>query len=144
MESKQGKQSDHRISSVELQHWRGATCSHRIDFDPSKQVVLIYGENGTGKSTILDGIEYALSGKLGSLEFLSLDYETKKEKYLCTLGKRQRDALARVTIGQSRFEARIGSYLPDPSAPRTFSIRRASLKQITEAKPQDRYSLIAP
>jgi len=144
MASNQSKPTDRRISRVELQHWRGATCSHRIDFDASKRVVLIYGENGTGKSSILDGIEYALSGKLGSLEFLSLDGETRKEKYLATIGKPSKNAAVCIGLGSQEFKAKLGSREAASEAPRVFSIRRATLKKLTETTPQERYSLIAP
>lgn len=144
MASKQSKPSDRRISRVELKHWRGATCSHQIDFDASKQVVLIYGENGTGKSSILDGIEYALSGKLGSLEFLSLDGETRKEKYLATIGKPSKNAAVAVGIGSLEIKASLASQGISKDAPKVFSIRRATLKKLTESTPADRYSLIAP
>lgn len=128
---------------VELTHWRGATCSHVIDFDVSKQVVLIYGENGTGKSSILDAIEYTLSGRAGSLEFLSLD-GAGREKHLNTLGANPRKARAAVTIGNDVFKVTPGNRSFDRTPPKVFAIRRGALKQLTEADPSERYKVIAP
>ena len=143
MASKQNNPTDNRISRVELQHWRGATCTHAIDFDPKKQVVLIYGENGTGKSSILDGIEFALSGRIGSLEFLSLDGATK-ESHLVTLGHAKSKSSATVKIGSNKYIGKPGSRRQEVLAPKVFAIRRGSLKKLTESTPQDRYTLIAP
>ena len=40
-----------RINRVALEKFRGATTTTSIEFDVSKPIVLIFGENGSGKST---------------------------------------------------------------------------------------------
>lgn len=59
--------SEVRIRSVELFGIRGAPGSLKIPFLFKKEPVssLIFGENGTGKSTIVDAIEFALQGRIG-------------------------------------------------------------------------------
>src|SRR5438128_1760404 len=60
-----------RISRVELEKFRGATTTTAIDFDTAKPIVLIFGENGSGKSTIGNAIDFVCNRSVGSLEDLS-------------------------------------------------------------------------
>ncbi|MCH6162617.1 AAA family ATPase [Streptomyces marispadix] len=59
--------SEARIKLVELFGIRGAPGSLKIPFLLKKEPVssLIFGENGTGKSTIVDAVEFALQGRIG-------------------------------------------------------------------------------
>ncbi|MFB6604305.1 AAA family ATPase [Streptomyces noursei] len=59
--------SEARIRSVELFEIRGAPGSLKVPFLLKREPVssLIFGENGTGKSTIVDAIEFALQGRIG-------------------------------------------------------------------------------
>ena len=43
-----------RINRLKIEGFRGATQPLDLEFDASKPVVLIFGENGAGKSTIVD------------------------------------------------------------------------------------------
>lgn len=61
-----------KISSVTLNHFRGATQTVTLSFNPKKSFVLIYGENGTGKSSLVDALEYLTTKKKES-SFLSVN-----------------------------------------------------------------------
>ncbi|MGW9304484.1 AAA family ATPase [Streptomyces cyaneofuscatus] len=56
-----------RLRSVELSALRGAPGRLKLTFGKkgSPSSALIFGENGTGKSTIVDAIEFALQGRIG-------------------------------------------------------------------------------
>ncbi|WP_339131488.1 AAA family ATPase [Streptomyces sp. f51] len=56
-----------RLRSVQLSGLRGAPGKLKLTFGKknSPSSVLIFGENGTGKSTIVDAIEFALQGRIG-------------------------------------------------------------------------------
>jgi len=56
-----------RIEQLKVCAFRGATTELVIAFDPGKPVTMIFGENGTGKSTIVDAIGFVCNGNLGSL-----------------------------------------------------------------------------
>jgi hypothetical protein len=47
-----------RIERLKVCAFRGATTELVIEFDPEKPVTMIFGENGTGKSTIVDAIGF--------------------------------------------------------------------------------------
>ncbi|HEX3987903.1 MAG TPA: ATP-binding protein [Verrucomicrobiae bacterium] len=55
-----------KVSKLSLFGFRGATQPVEIHFDISKPVTLVFGENGTGKSTIADALDFvaiATSGR---------------------------------------------------------------------------------
>jgi ABC-type Mn2+/Zn2+ transport system ATPase subunit len=56
-----------RIESITMESFKGATRNTPIEFDSGKPVVLVFGENGTGKSTIIDGIDFVCNESFGSL-----------------------------------------------------------------------------
>ena len=45
-----------KVSKLSLFGFRGATQPVEINFDTTKPVTLVFGENGTGKSTIADAL----------------------------------------------------------------------------------------
>lgn len=57
-----------RIESITLEKFKGATNNVTIDFDTSKPVVIIFGENGSGKSTIIDAIDFVFNDSFGSID----------------------------------------------------------------------------
>lgn len=54
-----------RLRSVSLTWFRGAARDAKLNARGNSLVV--YGENGAGKSSFVDGIEYAINGKLNHL-----------------------------------------------------------------------------
>lgn len=60
-----------KIKSITLNRFRGATRPLTISFDVRKKFTLIYGENGTGKSSVVDALEYLWKKKKESA-FLSV------------------------------------------------------------------------
>lgn len=61
-------QSSLRIARVELANFRGVVGEVALDLtNPQGDAVslLLYGENGTGKSSFVDGVEMALQGRVG-------------------------------------------------------------------------------
>jgi DNA sulfur modification protein DndD len=51
-----------RLVSLQVERFRGFT--HRQNFDLQKQYILIYGTNGSGKSSFCEAIEYSLLGDI--------------------------------------------------------------------------------
>jgi hypothetical protein len=65
-----------RIKSVEMVWFRGAAASATLD-TASKSIV-IYGENGAGKSSFVDAVEFVMSG--GKIRHLAHEYSGKRQE----------------------------------------------------------------
>ncbi|MBC2600538.1 AAA family ATPase [Puniceicoccus vermicola] len=58
---------------LSLKAFRGVNDSFEVKFDTNQNLTVLYGENGSGKTTISDALEFVVDGKAGSLEDKSLD-----------------------------------------------------------------------
>ena len=59
-----------RIKSIELAWFRGA--ADPVSLEPNCKSMVVYGENGSGKSSFVDAVEYVLNN--GSIEHLRTEY----------------------------------------------------------------------
>jgi len=76
------------LQKLEVHALRGATEKFTLEFEQGKNITIIYGENGSGKSTVCDALELLAKGKVGSLEGKGLG---KTESYWHSTGKRPMD-----------------------------------------------------
>jgi len=53
--------------------FRGVNQPFEISFNPRNHLSIVYGENGSGKTTVSDALEFVFHGTAGSLEEKSLD-----------------------------------------------------------------------
>lgn len=134
-----------RIRTIRLKGFRGATAPTEIRFDDSKPIVLLFGENGTGKSTIVDAIGVVCNGELGSLEHRSLD-KTNKHPYLASINTNLNDLSVELEVGTDVYAARVvGKKVncsSDTSAPRVRTLRRRTLLELVEAQGKDRFDAL--
>lgn len=116
-----------------------------IEFDPGKPVAVIFGENGTGKSTIVDAIAFGLTGDLGSLRFISVP-GPRKQKYLHSIGTKPSDMQVSVTVGNATWKARLGKKDPEVEGPddppQVHVLRRVELLKLITSEPKKRYEAI--
>lgn len=131
-----------RITRVELEKFRGATTSTYIDFDASKPIVVIFGENGSGKSTIGNAIDFVCNRSIGSLENMS----GADHKSLVSVGSTETEL--RVVVHQDTNswqgtkKGRNISVVPSTGHPRVETLRRKKILQFIEAQPKERYEQI--
>lgn len=133
------------LKKLSIEHLRGSVAPFALPFEKGKKLTIVYGENGTGKSTICDAFEFLGKGKVGSLENRGLG---KTNKYWHSVGKKPADvavtlettdgALCRATIVKSDVVA-----LPAATRPRVEVLRRSQILALVEAKPGDRYTAIS-
>ena len=133
------------LKKLTIKHLRGAIAPFDLPFEKGKKLTVIYGENGTGKSTICDAFEFLGKGKVGSLENRGLG---KTNKYWHSVGKKPADvsvtletldnASCCATLVKSEVVAN-----PAPLRPRVEVLRRSQILALVEAKPGDRYAAIS-
>ena len=80
--------------------FRGGSQPVTFEFQPNKKFVLIFGENGTGKSTIVDAIDFVCNNEFGSLRDRS---GTTPRTHVVTLNGQPKDLA--VTL---QYAARFG------------------------------------
>lgn len=127
------------LQNLTICGFRGATQSVDIAFE-DKPVVMIFGENGTGKSTIIDAIDFVCNEQAGTLEGRR---STPVKDYLPALGSKAADLhvelkwLAKIwkaTLSGSK--AKVTGTAPRPKAK---ILRRAQILEIVDAEPAKRY-----
>src|SRR5256885_7006043 len=56
------------LTKLTIEYLRGSVIPFSLPFEKGKKLSVIYGENGTGKTTICDAFEFIGNGKISSLE----------------------------------------------------------------------------
>jgi energy-coupling factor transporter ATP-binding protein EcfA2 len=138
------------LTKLTIEHLRGSVIPFSLPFEKGKTLSVIYGENGTGKSTICDAFEFIGKGKVGSLDNRGLG---KTNKYWQSVGKKASDVSASLETASSdpkkplvcraTIEKTEVIVTPEALRPRVEVLRRTQILALIEAKPADRYSAIS-
>lgn len=136
---------NHRINKLRIAHFRGASLSVELPFNVSKPILLIYGENGSGKSTIIDAIDLVCNQSRGSI---ALKSSTNFSKHAPTLGKGFKDVEVELTTAKGTWCGTLSSkgitITPRSSTrlediPSASVLRRSQMLRLIEAEPSKRY-----
>jgi energy-coupling factor transporter ATP-binding protein EcfA2 len=133
-----------KLESLRIKGFRGATSQVDISFDSEKPVILVFGENGTGKSTIVDAIDFVCNQNGGSLAGRQ---ETNLRRHLPSLGAPAGGLSVVLECGGYRWSASLDSAKPvvrGPSArPVAAILRRSKLLDFIDEAPAGRYKALA-
>lgn len=131
-----------RIEQLTLTGFRGATCPVTVDFDKNKYATLVFGENGTGKSTIVDAIDFVCNGQYGSITELS----STKKSHVVAVSAKPKDLKVTLLAGGESWTATHGTggvQCKGPNKnPSAKILRRSQLLRVVNAKPKDRYDAL--
>lgn len=131
-------------TKLTIGHLRGSVSPFTLQFEKGKKLTIIYGENGTGKSTICDALEFIGKGKVGSLENRGLG---RTAQYWHSLGKTAADIAVsfETTSGSCRATVGKNDVVVDPPQlrPQVEVLRRSQILSLIEANPADRYTEIS-
>src|SRR6266851_5489122 len=75
------------LSRVQLADFRIYGDYYTFELDPQPGVTLIVGANGLGKTTLFDGIEWALTGQVSRFDDVPSDGRRKGRDPLTRLGR---------------------------------------------------------
>jgi hypothetical protein len=102
-------------------------------------MVVIFGENGTGKTTIVDALDAVANCSGGSLTTKS---STTLPAHLPTAGKKSTDMVVEITAGSTTWRASLNKNklvtTPMPR-PKVLVLRRTNLQRFIDSQPADRY-----
>ena len=131
------------IKKIEMDNFRGASRPSVIEFDPTKNTVVIFGENGRGKSTIVDAIDMVANGMPGSLANRS---STSTKQHLPSIESNHQDLSVKLYIDRVEWEASLdGSTIHvsgDSPCPTVHILRRNQLLRLIETQPAQRYEAL--
>ncbi|MCA9406295.1 MAG: hypothetical protein KC684_07155 [Candidatus Omnitrophica bacterium] len=134
-----------KIKQIKLRKFRGATDETTIDFDCQKHMVVIFGENGTGKTTILDSVDFACN-QCPEVSLKNKSVGKNKYKYLNSLASKLDELEVEVTTSQditssaklvSKGEVSVSEELPPVEI-----LRRDSILKIVTGQPKERFNEI--
>lgn len=136
--------SNSSLKSLKIEHLRGSVVPFTLNFEAGKKLTVIYGENGTGKTTICDALEFISKGKIGSLENRGLG--GKLNSYWPSLGKKSSDINVMLETHNSSCSAQLvkSNVVVNPAdiKPAVEVLRRGQILGLVEANPADRYKEI--
>lgn len=132
------------LVSLQIVHLRGSTQSFTMPFTKGAKLTIIYGENGTGKSTICDAFDLLGNGEVGSLE--SRKGIGSKESRWASLGKTKGDISIQLKTLGAVITAAVGkngpTVTPSNHGLAVRVLRRATVQALIEAEPGKRYEAI--
>jgi len=133
------------LRKLSIAHLRGSVAPFSLPFENNKKLTVVYGENGTGKSTICDAFEFLGKGRVGSLENRGLG---RPHKYWPSLGKNSSDVSVTLETvdGATCSATLIKSDVvinPEGNRPSIEVLRRSQILALVEAKPGERYNAIS-
>ena len=132
-----------RITELRVESFRGATNRAKLQIDSAKPFVVIFGENGTGKSTLVDALDLIANQRIGSLKDRS---SASEKKHAPAIGKKCKDIKVTLCRGTDKWE---GTYngtkitvSPTDNRPKIEILRRSQLLKLVEAQPGKRYEVL--
>ena len=132
------------LKTLSIEYLRGSVTPFRLPFEKGKKLTIIYGENGTGKSTVADAFDLLGNGKVSSLDTRGLG---ATRRYWPSVGKTAADV--KVTLETSLGDCSVVLGKNDvvvqnePLRPPVAVLRRSQILQLIEAKPAERYTAIS-
>ena len=129
-----------KIDKLQVVGFRGATKPLEIRFDTGRPVTLIFGENGTGKSTIVDAFDFACNGNYGSLADRS--FSGQKKTYVPSAGQPANAVSVRLASGTNTWTAtlhRTGPVTSGTGRPDARILRRSRVLKLINAQAKERF-----
>ncbi len=138
-----------KLAAVHLEGFRGATRRISVKFDPSKPVSVLFGENGAGKSSVVDAIDFACNQSFGSLATKSLGGERKHNHVGAITNSPMSTPSVEVEFDAGGLTARlvkdqivVADKVKGAARPQVSVLRRSQILQLIDAKPADRFATL--
>lgn len=136
--------SKEQLTSLVIEHLRGSVSPFTLTFEKGKKLSIIFGENGTGKTTICDALDFLGNGNVGSLDDRGLG---KTGKYWHTVGRTPGDVSVKLETQGGNCSATLTKssviVYPLDMQPKVKVLRRSQILNLVAAKASERYSAIS-
>lgn len=123
------------LRSLSITAFRGSSTAFILPFEKDRKLTLIYGENGTGKTTICDAFEFLAHEKVSSLDGYGLGKGL--DKYWPSAGKTAADLTVALETGAGTCSGKIAnkkvSVTPAASRPRIELLRHQQILHLIQA-----------
>ena len=132
------------LESLTITNLRGYVQRFSLSFEKHKRLCIVYGENGTGKSTLCDALDLLGTDNVGSLDGRGLG---KTGKFLAPLGQTGPATVELRTGGPTVYTVTVNggrvTRVPNSAKPSVRVLRRAQVLNIVNATAAERYKAIA-
>ena len=131
------------LKSLTLTAFRGSATTFALNFEKGKKLTLIYGENGTGKTTICDAFEFLAKDNVGSLDSRGLGAGVRK--YWRTVGKPAHEFAVELATSAGNCSGKLAGNMAtilSGTAPRVELLRQRQILELIETQPAKRYDAI--
>lgn len=128
------------LKQISIEYLRGSVLPFTLAFEKGKKLTVVYGENGTGKSTICDAFDFLGHGTVGSLNGRGLG---RINRFWPSIGKNLTDIIVRLNTSTGEITGKLsGSNVliePVNNRPLVEVLRRKQILSLIEATPSNRY-----
>lgn len=134
-----------KLSKLSINAFRGISNPLMINFNPSKKITLLYGQNGNGKTSIIDAMACLLTDHWGSVEEKSFE-QSEYSSSIIAKGKSKSDVrIELMTDDGNSFAATFNgsNFIKKGTAPvHCNTLYRAQLSKLIDNTPSERYKQI--
>ena len=127
-----------------VEYLRGSVLPFTFPFEKGKKLTIVYGENGTGKSTLCDALDLLGNGNVGSLDRRGL---AATKRFWHSVGSMPADVRVTLETSTGNYIASLnGQDVPGSSSrhrPRVEVLRRSQILRLVAARPAERYEAIS-
>lgn len=131
-----------QIERLTLKYFRGSCQPVTFEFARGKNITLIYGENGAGKSTIADALDFVCNNEFGCLRNRS---GVAPRTHVVSVNASPAEMEVELVYGGQTWRASLQGGKPRTTpdgAPPAFILRRADISRIVEATASERYKTL--
>lgn len=132
------------LKSLSITSFRGSSETFTLSFEKGRKLTLVYGENGTGKTTICDAFEFLANQCISSLKDCGLGKGL--DKYWPTSGKKAHDLSVtletRTGTCTGKLVGKVPTVTPHTLQPKIELLRRQQILNLIQAQPKERYDAI--
>lgn len=132
------------LKLLSITAFRGSSSTFALPFEKGRKLTLVYGENGTGKTTICDAFEFLAHERVSSLDGYGLGKGL--EKYWPAAGRTPSElSVVLETNAGTCSGGIVGKAVQITSAslrPKIELLRRQQILDLIQAQPKERYDAI--